>query len=314
MRRLTIVLMALTTTAACAGPKPALSFGGKAVPVNVSFGKPGPDDPRAPTVPFVLGPVLGGAGVVPVASPPHKGRAALTPDPLPLAPVETCPAADPTDVNAQPRTEAGRDLGPAPNAQTIGYRVDGRFLGTAFSGVIERGIVHPTTAANGNTAFSVESTALGVKTTADYAGTQPAGQVPGSVGLSGITADGRGIDARPSFHAPKPVTLMPLPATLAATWNDATVDPLTATTYKVSGTVVGKSRVDACGQFVDAWQVTISQDVDTPFQQIHSEITDWIATQYGGLIVKESVSWSGLAGTQQVAGDYTATVDKDPGA
>jgi hypothetical protein len=318
MRRLAAVMAVAVLAAGCSGPHAPLTFGGKAVPVNVSFGKPAANDPRAPAVPFALGPVPGGLGVVPVAS-LRVGN--VYPDPLPIDGPDAppCPTADPRDVRAQPRLAAGRDLSGAPADGRLLYRIDGAFDNSghgpeAFRGTIARTVKVTAHNPDGSIDFAVTTDALGVTSTAAYAGRQANGNVPGQVGLASVKATGKGIDAQPSFSAVKPVTLMQLQPTPGLTWTDSTVDPLTGTTYAVNGKVLAKDRVDACGVFVDAWKVALSQDVETPFQQIHSEITDWFATQYGGLIVQELVSWHGTAGIDDVQGQYTATVDKDPGA
>ncbi|MDQ1445005.1 MAG: hypothetical protein QOI20_1469, partial [Acidimicrobiaceae bacterium] len=300
-------------TSACGGPKPSLSFGGKSVPVNVSFGKPSPDDPRAPDVPFVLAPVLGGVGVVPVAEPVRKrnGTAPVFEDPLPVPqPVVACPVDDQV---TPPKLEATRTLGGAPPAGDYTYRIDGVVEGKSVVGSFSRRVQDSSATPDGQVMFKLVSDVLGVKTTATYQSSPTNGRVPGSVGLKAVSATGRGIDAQPSFNAPKPVTLLSLDATVGATWTDTTVDPLSATTFTVNGKVLAKSKVWACTGHIDAWQVVISQDVDTPLQQVHSEITDWIATQYGGLIVQESVVWHGKAGADDVAGQYTATINQVPG-
>jgi hypothetical protein len=317
MRRPVLLGLALSLVlSACGGPKPSLTFGGKAVPVNVSFGKPGADGPKQA---YVLAPVPAGLGVVPVAG---KVFRPTLPTSLPdTPPPAACPPANPADVEDQPKAEAGRDFAGPPKAGALPFSVKGKYVSAAntvnFDGFMTRVVLDPAVDANGRITFAVRSLALDVDTTATYVSTQANAssvvEVPGEIGLKSVTAKGKGIDGTPSFSAPDPVTLMRMRPNPGVTWNDGTVDPLTGTTFRVAGTVAGKDRVDACGQFVDAWRVALSQDVTTPLEQIHSEITYWFATQYGGLVVKEAVSWSGMAGLTKVSGDYVATVMKDPG-
>jgi len=310
-RRAAVVALALACSlvgAACGGPEQKVSFGGKAVAVNVSFGNPAPDDPRAPKKPFVLGPVLGGVGVVPVEAPRTRRPSGGGPLPPPPPPPE-CPAAD---IVKPPVDEATRHLGPAPGAGDLSYRIDGRVDGAEVKGEFTRTVSDVVSDANG-VRFKVSSDVLGVTSTHSFVSQPARDRVPGSVGLAAVSAEGRGIDNRPSFTSPKPLILLPLDATVGQQWADAATDPLTATTYTVAGTVIGKSRVWACGENVDAWQVKITQRVVTPFQTVESDITDWIATQYGGLIVQETVSWTGSAGGVEVRGEYTATINEVPG-
>jgi hypothetical protein len=323
--RLSALALSLALVAgACAGPKPSVSFGGKAVPVDVAFGKPGPDEPGAPQGPVVLAPVPGGMGVIVV--PADEATTSVPPPPHAPPTPAFCPTADPTSLASQPKTEAGRDLGGPPKPQVLAYRIRGKVdiptLKTAYDAFIFRVVSDASTASDGTIHYSVKTLSPNVTSTATYVGTQAqvtqgGVEVPGSVALQSVKANTTTLDYTPSFNGSKAVTLLSMRPTPAKTWNDTTFDPLTQTAFKVSGTVVGKDRVDACGQFVDAWQAQISQDVDTPTQRIHADITDWFATQYGGLIVKESVSWSGTAGTagsDRVSGNYVATVTKDPGA
>lgn len=310
MRRLALVLLAVST-AACGGPQPELSFGGKSVPVNVSFGKPVADEPRVADTPFVLAPVLGGVGVVPVA-PSKPKRAAVTDELPPLAPSTGC---GPEDARITPEAEAGRSLSETPvPAGDHSFRVEAKVDGKEYAGDFTRTVSDLGPSAGGAIrAFSVRTTALGVTQEWVYETRPMLDRVPGMVGLRSVSATGRGIDGNPSFSGAKAVTLLPLDASAAATFEDATTDPRTATTFKVSGRVVGTDQVWACGANVDAWQVAITQEVVTPLQRIRSEITYWIATQYGGLVVQESVAWKGMAGLTPVDGYYKATINKVPG-
>lgn len=308
MRRVALVLA--LTTAACGGPQPELSFGGKSVPVNVSFGKPAADDPRAET-PFVLAPVLGGVGVVPVAEPKPK-RAPRIDELPPLAPSTGC---GPEDARITPEAEATRELSQAPvPAGEYPYRLEAKVDGKEYKGDFVRTVSDLGPSAGGAIrSFSVKTTALGVTQEWVYETRATLDRVPGMVGLRSVSTSGQGIDGNPSFSGAKAVTLLPLDASAAATFEDATTDPRTATTFKVSGRVVGKDQVWACGANIDAWQVAITQEVVTPLQRISAEITYWIATQYGGMVVQESVAWTGTAGLTPVDGYYTATINKVPG-
>jgi hypothetical protein len=316
MRR-AVLLLLVFATAACGGPKPTLTYGGKAVPVNVSFGKPGEDGPKQQ---YVLAPVPAGLGVVPVGE--KVFRPTLPPAFPEPPPAPACPTANPADVASQPKAEAGRDLAGAPKAGVLPFHIKGSFTvggdKVPFEGVLPREVLDPAVDSAGRVSFSVRSKAFEIESTWTYVNTQANAsqvvEVPGEIGLKSVVAKGGGIDGRPSFTAADPVTLMRMRPNPGVQWADAVADPLTATTVRVTGQVAGKDRVDACGVFVDAWRAVLSQDVTTPLERVHSEITYWFATQYGGLIVKEAVSWSGMAGTTPISGDYVTSVMKDPGA
>lgn len=79
------------------------------------------------------------------------------------------------------------------------------------------------------------------------------------------------------------------------TWVSAGVDPDTNTAMYVSGAIVAREIVDACGELVDTYRFTLEEQFvnldtgetsGTPLQEPN---TYNIATQYGALLVKESV-------------------------
>lgn len=315
-----VVLVMALVVAGCGGPKPKLSFGGKAVPVNVSFGKPGPDDPRS-QVPIELAPVPSGFGVVPV--PVGRQTTFVTEPPPPPAgpPKALCRIADPTDPNDLPKTEAGRDFAGPPKNGVLPFRVDGSYAEDGedgdkieYRGVLTRVVSDARTEPDGSIRFTVGTVGGAVNTTATYVSTQANDRIPGAFALESLEANAADIEGRPSFKAAKPLTQMQMRPTPGLAFNDASTDPLTGSAYTVSGKVIGKSRVDACGQLVEAWQVTLTQRFVTPLQRVDSEVNYWVATQYGGLIVKEAVHYSGTAGRTEFEGTYEASVLKDPGA
>lgn len=311
MRRLVVVVLLAATTAACAGPAPKLTFGGKSVPVNVSFGKPAPDDPRAPTVPFVMAPALGGVGGVPVAEPRQKGvRILETLEEGPAA-VNECGE---HDARIAPAEEATRGLGPPPPDGDYPFRLAGTIDLQGIKGGLTRTVKNLGPQVDGTHAFTVRTNVFDVDQVWEFS-TRPTleGRVPGFVGLKSVEAVGRGMDGRPSFSTAKPLTLMPLDASDAAEFQDTTVDPTTGTTFAVTGKIIGKAQVWACGANIDTWQVKIAQRVANPLQVVTADITYWFATQYGGLIVQEAVSWTGTVGSVPFKGDYLATISKVPG-
>lgn len=324
LRALAIAALALAVAGACTGPEPRLSFGGKAVAVNVAFGNPDPDDPRAPEEPTELRPVGGGVGVVPVLPSSRRAESAERP-PEPSAPpaTTTTTAARPLTVACPPQdpflfpAEATRQVdAPAPEG-TYPFRVTGSSTvgeeEEPLGGTIEKVVEHAEAHDDGSLSFEVVTTLADVTTRESWVVQPAADRVAGHVGLAAVEAQGRGIDQTPSFTALKPVKLLQLKPEPGLAWQDATSDPLTGTVFSYDAEVVGKGRINACGAPIDAWEVKATQRVVTPNQDVTSTRTTWFATQYGGLIVQEAVTWSGRAGVEDVSGEYTATINQVPG-
>ena len=60
--------------------------------------------------------------------------------------------------------------------------------------------------------------------------------------------------------------------------------------------------------------MSASQTIITPSENVTSSVNRWIATQYGGLVVKEEVSYTGTKNGQPIQGRYVSTIARDPGA
>ena len=82
-------------------------------------------------------------------------------------------------------------------------------------------------------------------------------------------------------------------------WEYATSDPVSQWTIQIAASELNKQeRVDACGQIVDAWPVEAKlfitkKDPATglPYpNQLEQDWKYWVAPQYGGMIVKQSLS------------------------
>lgn len=326
-RRWLLPLAVLVLTTACAGPQQRLDFGGKAVPINVAFGKPDAEQSPEPGPPPVLQPVPGGIGVVPVF--PAPGGAPRTPrqeqptrpDPaVPPAPSPSppCPPQDPLAfprAEATNRVEAEVPEGSFPFRVTGEYSVDGEK--TSYNEVVVQTVRREEADPAGRKRFSVEYTLLGVPYTVSYAVQAPVDAVvdavPGEIGLAGLVRDsddGRGASFRPA----EPLRLLQLRAEREATWTEAGTDPLTGSSGTVDGVVEDKVNINACGQPVETWKSVVTQRIVTPLQDITATRTLHFATGYGGLLVAEEVSFSGRAGTDAVSGSSTMTINVDPGA
>jgi hypothetical protein len=319
-RRLVPVLALLAVGAtACAGPEQRVEFGGKAVPINVAFGKPPSDGTPSPGAAApVLQPGPGGIGVVPVLpvrGPSPMGVPSFGPDPStpPPAPTPSCPPQDPL---AFPQREATNVVSDPVPEGSFPYRVTGSFTvngkKTPYAGTDVQVVKRLENDAAGRARYSMSYVALGVPYTVTYAITPPLEAFSGEIGLESVvreSADGSGA----SFRPVEPLRLLQLRAERDARWTEAASDPLSASSATADGTIAGKVRLNACGKPVEAWKAVVTQRTITPGQDITATRTLYFATGYGGLLVGEQVSYSGTAGGDQVSGSSTSTINVDPG-
>lgn len=319
-----VILLGLVGTA-CGGPATTINFGGKAVPINVAFGKP--KTPASPTGPApVLQPGPGGIGVVPVVpgfagfdgpstpvAPPAPSRPSVPPPPA-----VACPAQNPL---AFPRKEATNIVaGPVPEG-TYPYRIAGSFTvngkKTPYDGVFDQTVKRLPADSAGRARFSTSFELLDVPFTVTYAVTTPVeGPVqtaPGEIGLESTVQDAKDGNGA-SFRPAEPLRLLQLRAEKNVTWNEASSDPLSATSATVDGLIADKVRVNACGQPVEAWKSVVTERTITAGQDITATRTLFFATGLGGLLVAEQVSYTGTAGGDDVSGQSSMTINVDPAA
>ena len=308
--------LALGTTG-CAGPKPQIDYAGKAVPINVAFGKPPAPKGASPVPGTVLAPAPGGVGVVPLVpgislGPSVSDTAAPT---APPAPVVACPAQDPFKF---PRREATNLVTTSVPEGAFPFRINGSFTvngkKTPYTQIFVETVKRLEPDPAGRSRFTVQYTLLGVPYTLTYSVTAPSDPaLPGEVGLASIvrdSTDGSGA----SFTPAKPLRLLQLRAEAGVSWTDATADALSGSSATVNGSIIGKAKVNACGQPVEAWKTQVSQRIVTPGQDVTATRTLYFSTGYGGLLVGEEVSYSGTAGGDTISGASTSTINVDPGA
>lgn len=315
MQRPTVAVATLLVAAltGCAGPTSHVSIVGKQEPLAVAFGTPSTLSGHNPT----LSPVPSGLGVLPVRS---TGSAVVYIDvpgggvPTPAPPA--CPKANP--LSAPKEVAENTITNAAPNG-TYTYR----FAGTAIAGAVahsfsglSKHVVTSSAAGQGAYRFDVAVTMLGATTTYSYLVTPAAGtaaNVNGPIELASVNGNGGyGYDA--SFKPDKPLEVFTQPANAGATWTDAETDAESATYATVNGTIDGKERVDACGTPLDAWRTTTTLAITSPNEQITATVQTWWGTQFGGLPLAETQTYSGKAGGVDVRGSVTSTISVDPAA
>lgn len=304
--------------AGCGGPKPGLNYAGKAVPINVAFGKPAAGQPGAIAGPSGIQAAPGVFGVVPLPLPvgATNGPRSTTPASVTAGPPPP-PCPEPSAF-AVPRSEADTLVRKPPPEGAFPFRVTGTDVlagsATRYTAEILRTVKDAVDKGGGTFTFTVETSgASGATFTQRFQTTTPTDFVPGEIGQ--VAEDATLAGQHYSFNSPKPLRLMQLRADTAVAWKDAVTDPLSQTTVNYDATIIGKARVNACGQPIDTWKVSATANVVSPNENLTVVLTTYFAPQYGGLIVEEDVSYSGTVGANQVAeGSYSATINRDPGA
>lgn len=87
-------------------------------------------------------------------------------------------------------------------------------------------------------------------------------------------------------------------------------------TMSFTSTVTNRDRVDACGEFVEAWRVDLTNGrfSDSQGRTVATFTASyWFATQFGGIIVKDSSDVSGTAApSTPVRRTITSTINESP--
>lgn len=311
-KRIGLGVLATSVLAAC-GPIAPIDTDIKQAGANVFYGVPTPSPlPSLPPIVHFLNPVQ--TFPAPVEQPPVLPQIVLfTPTPNP------CPTLSPLSYPANEATAAAVHP-PAPG--TYPFRRTGSITtnpGTASQKVVplpQSGTRQVTNVSAVGSAqdfsFDVVDTFNGMVTTTSYhvypqgeGGSLPAGSgVAAGVYITGMVTNDPGDpsqDARFNPLAPG-VEIFPFPAAPAATWRSAGTDPLTGTTEVVgpsattpqgTGSVTDHVRVDACGTPIDAWEATMQGEEEYaqggPNSTVSFTLTIDMATQYGGLIVGDSL-------------------------
>lgn len=327
-RSAALVLVAVLASA-CGGPQEPLEVGVREVASDIVLGRQGSEPvdrpvaspiPPAPVAVNIPTPVL-------VPAPP---RFEPTPTPSPFTPLERCPATDPLSV---PRFGATQNEGVAPVEEQFTFRNEGEFTVTganANEGVFEeespRGVsqvvVDPDTQ---DVTYDVVANLGGTATLSSYLlrNTRPVDDGLGLGDQAGLDQQ-RGLyltrvvtrlpdDRILTFSPATPLRLLRFPAVAGDTFDEVATDPVSGTTMQYTATVVGKVRVPACGEFVEAIQVALTDGrVDGPDSNVEFAATYDIAPQYGGLIVRDRVAVSGREGLDQVTRTNVATINRVP--
>lgn len=118
---------------------------------------------------------------------------------------------------------------------------------------------------------------------------------------------------RAVFTPTPDLPLAALPLVRGAKVEARGVDPTTATTMSFTSTVAGKARVDACGEPLDSFTLELTEGtLLSPRQDLEFAATYAVGTQFGGLILRETVAFTGTDGDAGVSRTNTATISQEP--
>ena len=124
-----------------------------------------------------------------------------------------------------------------------------------------------------------------------------------------IDKDGKSV----GFHPVTGLLVMPLPVVPGEQFSSVAIDPATQETMAYQATVGARDRIDACGQFVEGWQVTGKLSESSSSTPLDYSL--WVAPQYGALPILERRDGSDAAVSYSLT--YTLAQlhpDPDPAA
>lgn len=313
--------LALVTTG-CGGPDVPFDVTTKEIASDIVMGD---GDKKVPPVPL---PPTG----LDVSLAPREGAIApprfipdRTPDPTPVSnptttaqPLPACATASPF---AAPALAAELHVDDMPAAATYAYRNEGTATVSGVNASEER-----YSAPSSRQVLAVERTpegfrfdvlaTLGDTVTRTSYRVNRIGALPGEQGLFITAVHTTEPDGSVHLFEPTPpVTLVAFPAESGATWRGTAVDAGNGVILRYEGSVGPLQRVDACGQLIDAVSVTLKGELfesgrESPGVQFTA--TYAVATQYGGLSVKDDVDIIRTHSTGAVNRRNVATINSVP--
>jgi hypothetical protein len=310
--RLLLVLM-LT---ACAGPDRPVDLGFKQIPSDVLLGGATPTPSSAPPAVVVIAPPPSVISLPP--APFDPGPAIAPPTQAPLPSPTGCPTLDPL---AAPRLEAPATPSGKPVPAAYLFANDGTFAVSGanprkgrFPALTQRAFGHLTDQAPGTFTYDVAETIGAVTTTTTYRVVTEA-TLPGTTNglyLVAMTYSQPGSTTATFTPNPSPL-LAGFPLVRAATSDQRAVDPITQTTMTFTTTVEGKQRVPACGEPLDTWTVHLTNGtLLSPNANLQFDATYQLATQYGAIVVADSVAYTGTEGSDGVQRSNRARITVPP--
>lgn len=104
-----------------------------------------------------------------------------------------------------------------------------------------------------------------------------------------VDVNGQPFPDRPAFEPLVGVFLLPLPVSPGETFNSTAVDPRSGKVVRVQGTVLRETRLNACGEAVDGYEVQAGVNITTSAGTSGYVSRYVVAPQLGALVLRESV-------------------------
>lgn len=309
----------MVTLAACSGPSSSIEVGSKDVSVDIIMG-----EQTRPVPPIAPGasPIAGFPGFI---APPVPRLEPGAPPP-PADPPQACPIANPLDAAKLVAMKAA----PLPPVQArYTYRNEGTITAegvtTAYPPEQVREVRNVRATSQDSFEFDVAATLQGVVTTTTYRVLKDGPTLDRGVYIAAIVTRFPSGDTE-AFNPDQPLLLLPFPPPEFGTnledeidrqrgqgYRSTGTDPLSQTTMVVEARVVGKERANACGEWVDAWDVEVTQGrIVGPTKNIEFTGHYLVATQYGGLVVKDNLRFTGTEDLEPVQTRNRATINRVP--
>ena len=237
-----------------------------------------------------------------------------------------CPAADPLEA---PSLEAPSSIDAAPADGVYFFRNKGSY---EVSGANPRRGSFPATSFRAVKTtfqsedrrvfdFTVAETLLDTTTTTTYRVVRAAEIGAAAEGTADAGLYIRGIETRnfggetATFTPTPDLRLAALPLVRGARVEARGVDPTTATTMTFTSTVSGKSRVDACGEPLDSFTLDLTDGrLLGPAQDLQFAATYAVGTQFGGLVLRDTVAFTGTDRDAGVSRTNTSSISQVPNA
>lgn len=324
----------LAFTTGCSGPSAPINVTLKSFPQQVRIGAakvtPAPLAPLPPLAPPIAG------GFVPAAPAPGAAPTAPPFEPPFVDPVHVCRKAP---VGAVPAVPAGPVVSRQPSTASYPFRTGGKRVVSGANASTQyyppdgTRVIGPTRsvdspAAQGAFAYDVTAQ-LGANRTVTTYQVVPIGVLPASPQSPGVYVTDiktLGPDGRVStaFHPQPAMLVLPFPANQGSTFRVQSADPATGVVIVYDGEVGAPETVDACGSLVDTRTVTHTGTVNlgkcsptgcTSGAAVMQFVGTYsIATQYGGLSVKDEVRVVGLTADAPFSDRVTGVISRVPTA
>ncbi len=327
-RSAALVAAALALGSGCAS-RPDTTVQVQSVDADIVFGEG--TDKRPPAAPAGLGVLEGGftdtGGELGI-----DDKGLLRRLPPPAGPLSVCPAADRL---AFPNEEAGFNVAAPPQPGIRRYKRNGTIETTTpvamklpISG-FEKRVVQNVARVDATTfSFEVAQIELGsgdLVTSTYVVRTRATNQPLLNTGLR-VGVPDRGLaltrverrdpksgDLRSTFRPTPPVLLLPLPIAPGESFEGIGTDPTNGAFLQVSGRVIRRTQIDACGDVVAGWIVESTRSFTSPGQAQAAHVHNYVvAPQLGALIIEEHIEISDLTTGTLKATFTLAQLNPDP--